>query len=75
MTKPKSKAKPARLEGDWVTSREACAYLDICYPTLKKYIDQKRIVATQFVTGGKLRISVPSIRQFVESSKTCMEVL
>jgi hypothetical protein len=70
MTRAKSKAPIPTLEGDWMSSKDVCLYLDICYPTLKKLIDGKRLVGMQYVPGGKYWVSVPSIRKLIESSQT-----
>lgn len=66
MSKPKAKPKtPPRLVGEWVSVKDACQYMDVCYGTLRSYIDQGKLVANQIVKGGKIRVSSASIRELM----------
>lgn len=41
----------------WMPAKEACAYLEISFPTLKRYIADGKLQASQVVPNGMIRVS------------------
>jgi excisionase family DNA binding protein len=62
----KAKKPPTTtLKKDWLSSQEACSYLGISFPTLKKYIADGNLQASQIVERGKIRVSASSIEKLL----------
>lgn len=56
------------MDKAWISTKEACDYLDITWATLKRYILEGKVEGVQIaVPKGKWRISVASINKLMGS--------
>jgi predicted site-specific integrase-resolvase len=60
-----TKKKVPTLDRDWLSAKDACAYLEISWPTLKRYIALGKLQASQIVPKGNIRISASSIEKML----------
>jgi excisionase family DNA binding protein len=54
------------LDRDWLTVKQAAAYLQVSTRTIARYIDRGTILASQFVPGGTVRISASGIEKMLQ---------
>ena len=64
------KPEKATLDQDWVSAKKACAYLECSFPTLKRYINENKLRATQITPKGKIRVSASSIEMLLNRGGT-----
>ena len=50
---------------EWVSAKEACEYLGISFPTLKRYIKLGKLTSSQIVPRGNIRIHRDSIKELL----------
>lgn len=60
---------PQMLDRDWLSVKQAAAYLQVSTRTIARYIDRGSLSASQLVPGGTIRISATSIEKTMERSK------
>ncbi len=57
-----------RKAKNWLSTKEAAERLGITTRTLHRYIKAGKIIASQIVPNGKLRISLESVERLFENS-------
>jgi predicted site-specific integrase-resolvase len=53
------------LDREWISAKDACAYLGISFPTLKRYIRLGKLQSSQIVPNGNIRVSAISIKELL----------
>ena len=67
--------KTPNLDRDWLSAKDACAYIGCSFPTLKKYIAEGKLQHSQIVARGKIRISAASIKNLLGVNNATRENL